>query len=41
MDEIRALGRRLRSALVMECFEDYLRGVRLPLASLKDRRTGA
>ncbi|GAA4502845.1 NUDIX hydrolase [Pseudaeromonas paramecii] len=38
MPEIRKLGRRLRSPLVMECFEDYLSGVRLPLASLKDRR---
>ncbi|WP_409420266.1 NUDIX hydrolase [Pseudaeromonas sp. ZJS20] len=40
MEEIRALGRRLRSPLVMECFNDYLDGVRLPLTSLKDRRTG-
>ena len=38
MDEIRALGKQLRSPLVMECFDDYLAGVRLPLSTLKDRR---
>ncbi len=38
IDEIRALGHRLRSPLVMECFNDYLAGVRLPLSALKDRR---
>lgn len=38
IDEIRALGRQLRSPLVMECFNDYLAGVRLPLSALKDRR---
>lgn len=36
--EIRALGHKLRSPLVLECLEDYLQGVRLPLSSLKDRR---
>jgi len=36
--EIRALGHKLRSPLVLECMEDYLQGVRLPLSSLKDRR---
>ena len=36
--EIRQLGKRLRSPLVLECLEDYLAGVRLPLATLKDRR---
>lgn len=38
IDQIRALGRQLRSPLVMECFNDYLSGVRLPLSALKDRR---
>ncbi len=38
IDEIKALGKQLRSRLVMECFEDYLNGVRLPLSALKDRR---
>ena len=36
--EIRALGKKLRSPLVLECLDDYLSGVRLPLTTLKDRR---
>ena len=36
--EIRALGSKLRSSLVLECLEEYQQGVRLPLSSLKDRR---
>lgn len=40
IDEIKAMGHHLRSPLVMECFTDYLSGVRLPLSSLKDRRSG-
>ncbi len=38
LDEIRALGERLRSPLVLECLQDYLSGVRLPLTALKDCR---
>lgn len=38
IQEIKALGHQLRSPLVMECFNDYLAGVRLPLSTLKDRR---
>ncbi len=37
-DEIAALGQRLRSPLVLDCLQDYLRGVRLPLSALKDSR---
>ena len=29
---------RLRSPLVLECLQDYLSGVRLPLTALKDCR---
>ena len=36
--EIQALGRKLRSPLVLECLEEYRQGTRLPLSSLKDRR---
>jgi 8-oxo-dGTP pyrophosphatase MutT (NUDIX family) len=36
--EIRALGHKLRSPLVLECLEDYQQGIRLPLSTLKDRR---
>lgn len=38
--EIKAMQSQLRSPLVMECFNDYLHGVRLPLSTLKDRRSG-
>lgn len=38
IDEIRSMKKKLCSPMVMECFEDYLNGVRLPLSALKDRR---
>jgi ADP-ribose pyrophosphatase YjhB (NUDIX family) len=38
VDEIKAIRSQLRSSLVMECLDDYLAGVRLPLSTLKDRR---
>ena len=37
IDEIRLMKKQLRSPMVMECFDDYLNGVRLPLSALKDR----
>ena len=36
--QIRALGDKLRSPLILECLDDYLQGVRMPLSTLKDRR---
>lgn len=33
-DEIRSLGGRLRSPLVLRCLDDYLAGIRYPLAML-------
>ena len=34
LEEIHALGERLRSPLVLECLQDYLSGIRLPLCAL-------
>lgn len=36
--EIRHLGSKLRSPMVLECLGDYLNGQHLPLSCLKDRR---
>ena len=33
-DEMRALGARMRSPLVLRCMEDHLKGQRLPLAAI-------
>lgn len=38
LEEIQQRGANLRSPLVLECLQDYLSGIRLPLSTLKDRR---
>lgn len=38
-EQIRQLGKHLRSPLVLECINAYLDGPHLPLATLRDRRS--
>eukprot|EP00163_Fabomonas_tropica_P007863 TRINITY_DN17504_c0_g1_i1.p1 TRINITY_DN17504_c0_g1~~TRINITY_DN17504_c0_g1_i1.p1 ORF type:complete len:150 (-),score=20.53 TRINITY_DN17504_c0_g1_i1:123-572(-) len=39
IDDIRALGDKLRSPLVLECIEDYRNGRRFPLEVIVDKQT--